>query len=314
MFLYCFSRKQFETTKYDDIIIEINRDGGDVYLTEEDIYSWFKRHKIEVIGSNVSTLNTTMIERVLRSNIYIKSVDVYKIGNTSLRVHIKQRVPMIKLRDIYGNFFVIDNDGVIIPYNTKYPLKLIYCSGDIIFKNLYYGLNINHLSSDNRSLLDLKKFNKELSPNIKSKEEAYKNGKSDILYKDSAIYIIYENSQSYKMDLDDMRNLVELKDIYNLCTYVHGDDFLNSLFVQVYLDKNNEYTFVTNIGGHLIKFGKLHYEEKTVEYGYVEDDFSIQTRLTKLKAFYEKGISQKGWNIYKIVDLRYKGQIVCTKR
>ena len=40
----------------------------------------------------------------------------------------------------------------------------------------------------------------------------------------------------------------------------------------------------------------------------------FEEKLDNLRLFYEKAIPKVGWEKYSIISLKYKDQIVCTKR
>ena len=62
--------------------------------------------------------------------------------------------------------------------------------------------------------------------------------------------------------------------------------------------KEPQVELVPRVGRHVIIFGTL-------------DD--AQSKLDKLMLFYEKVLSYEGWDAYSVINLRYKGQIVCRK-
>jgi cell division protein FtsQ len=39
----------------------------------------------------------------------------------------------------------------------------------------------------------------------------------------------------------------------------------------------------------------------------------LKKKITKLKAFYKHGLEEIGWDKYKILNLKYENQVVCTK-
>ena len=91
----------------------------------------------------------------------------------------------------------------------------------------------------------------------------------------------------------------QLLDLFNLAKYIYKNDFWNAQFEQIYIDKNGEVELIPRVGAHIIKLGPLdNYEGK----------------LRKLKIFYEEALPTEGWNNYEIINLKYKNQVVCTKR
>ncbi len=90
-----------------------------------------------------------------------------------------------------------------------------------------------------------------------------------------------------------------LRKIYNFARYVSGDDFWNAQIAQVYVDSSNDIELIPRVGSQVILLGSL-------------DDY--EKKLEKLKLFYEKALPAEGWNKYKMINLKYSKQIICTKR
>lgn len=83
---------------------------------------------------------------------------------------------------------------------------------------------------------------------------------------------------------------------------VGGDSFWSAEVVQFVADTTStgeiSMRLVPRSGNFIIEFGTLaNYEEK----------------LEKLRKFYDKGLSHIGWEHYRVVDVRYDKQVICTK-
>ena len=87
--------------------------------------------------------------------------------------------------------------------------------------------------------------------------------------------------------------------LYGFASFLSGDKFWNAQIEQIYVNQNKDIELTPRIGNHQIILGNI-------------DDY--KENLDKLKLFYEKGLNKIGWNRYSIINLKYKNQIVCTKR
>jgi cell division protein FtsQ len=87
-------------------------------------------------------------------------------------------------------------------------------------------------------------------------------------------------------------------DLYYLSKYIDNDDFWKSQIEQIFVNSRREMELVPRVGSHIIVFGKAN---------------DIDEKFKKLKAMY-RTFNQIGWNQYKTINLKYKNQIVCTKR
>lgn len=90
-----------------------------------------------------------------------------------------------------------------------------------------------------------------------------------------------------------------LRKIYDFAKYVSDDDFWNAQIAQLYVDSFNDIEIIPRVGSQVILLGSL-------------DDY--EKKLDKLKMFYEKALPAEGWNKYKMINLKYSKQIICTKR
>ena len=106
----------------------------------------------------------------------------------------------------------------------------------------------------------------------------------------------YNSNQAYKDSI--LENTV-LKDIYLLAKKIDQNEFLQKEITQLYLNKHNEFEMIPLVGRHKIIFGTT---ENSAE------------KFEKLIAFYQQAKRNGAWGKYKTVNLKYKEQIVCTKK
>lgn len=96
------------------------------------------------------------------------------------------------------------------------------------------------------------------------------------------------------------RELSLLDDIYEMSDYITNDTLLNSLIHQLSINEEKEFEMYPAIGNHKIVFG---------------DATDIAEKFEKLKVFYKEGLNKTdNWNKYSTVNLKYKNQVVCTKK
>ncbi|MCD7971314.1 MAG: hypothetical protein LUG18_01395 [Candidatus Azobacteroides sp.] len=88
-------------------------------------------------------------------------------------------------------------------------------------------------------------------------------------------------------------------DLHQFALYLHKNPFWNAQIEQIDVLTNRDVILIPRVGEHQILFGKLE---------------NIEDKLDQLLVFYKKGLSETGWNKYDQINLKYKGQIVCTKR
>ena len=89
----------------------------------------------------------------------------------------------------------------------------------------------------------------------------------------------------------------DLVSIYQFITRIKEDDFLKEYIISIKKNKNN-YMLYTRTAEHRIDFGSLD---------------EIEEKLEKLSVFYQYKINEIGWGKYKIIDLKYKNQVIGIK-
>ncbi|MFP4555932.1 MAG: cell division protein FtsQ/DivIB [Bacteroidales bacterium] len=87
--------------------------------------------------------------------------------------------------------------------------------------------------------------------------------------------------------------------LYEFARYITNDEFWNAQITQVYVDNPSNIELIPRVGPHSVQLGNLS---------------DYETKLAKLKLFYERALPEEGWNKYSEINLKYKNQIVCTKR
>ena len=90
-----------------------------------------------------------------------------------------------------------------------------------------------------------------------------------------------------------------LPDLFKLVYFINNNRFWKAQIEQIYINSKGDIELVPRVGNHTIILG-------TVD--------NMREKFENLEAFYEQGLSRYGWNKYKTINLKFKNQIVCTKR
>ena len=129
-----------------------------------------------------------------------------------------------------------------------------------------------------------------------------KNYTSRVLIANGYIFEPFVRSQQRKLTITDEKMNARARviyDIFTLAEYIHGNELWRAQFAQVYVNSKYEFELIPKVGAHVIYFGDISdYKEK----------------FRKLEAMYFHGFSNTGWNQYHTINLKFKNQVVCTKR
>lgn len=90
-----------------------------------------------------------------------------------------------------------------------------------------------------------------------------------------------------------------LAELYQLAQYIEENEFWKAQILQIYVNDHYEFELIPRVGSHVILFGDIsNYAEK----------------FNNLESLYINGLNAVGWNKYEKINLKYKGQVICTKR
>ena len=118
---------------------------------------------------------------------------------------------------------------------------------------------------------------------------------------------IFESySRNYKRTMQEIEKDSAVKartlfdELFAMATYIDADDFWRSQIQQIYINEDLDMEVVPMIGDQKIIFG---------------DTTAMAEKFKKLLIFYQQGLNTTGWwNKYALINLKFKNQIVCTKK
>ncbi len=229
--------------------INVNIDNSDenFFVDETDIIEIIYSKGDSLVGSPVSQINYNTLEQLILKNPSIKDAQVYVSVEGEVKADIIQRKPVVRIYNIAGESFYIDETGNAMPLSPKFASRIMVANGNI------------HESFGGLSLFNVNKI------------EA-------------------DDSLEAKTILDD---------IFAVVTFVEKDEFWKAQIQQIFVNEKNDIELVPMVGNHKIIFG---------------DKKDLETKFKKLMILYQKGLSKTGWNQYSIINLKFKNQVICTKK
>jgi cell division protein FtsQ len=102
-----------------------------------------------------------------------------------------------------------------------------------------------------------------------------------------------------KVYYQEFNNHPVLAELFSMASYIDQSPFLSRMISQVWVNRQGDYELIPMVGNYVIKFG---------------DEKEMKDKFDKLVTFYREGAGKAGWIDYKSVDLRYKNQIICSKK
>lgn len=89
-----------------------------------------------------------------------------------------------------------------------------------------------------------------------------------------------------------------LKDIKSMANFINNDDFWKAQVAQVDVNSEGEFDMMPLVGNHMVKLGNGE---------------NVAKKFNRLMVFYKQVLSQAGFNKYRLIDVRFKGQVVASK-
>ncbi len=86
--------------------------------------------------------------------------------------------------------------------------------------------------------------------------------------------------------------------LINFVQFLPRHAFWSAQVVQIEATADNEVILVPRIGRGIVRLGAPE---------------EVEEKLDKLFKFYTRGLNHEGWDTYAVIDIRYRGQVICTK-
>jgi len=109
----------------------------------------------------------------------------------------------------------------------------------------------------------------------------------------------YAEHNKLPLDVDTLPASSIYHKLLKMARYIIDNEFMNAQIDQIYVNEDYELELIPKMGKHVILFG---------------DTEEMEEKFNKLEAFYLDGIKQSGWEKYDKINLKFKNQIVCSKR
>lgn len=90
-----------------------------------------------------------------------------------------------------------------------------------------------------------------------------------------------------------------LTDLWRVASFLDRQKKYGDLIDQIYCEADGDLMMVPKLGNHVVELGPI-------------DD--LESKFEGLLTFYRRGMPRAGWDTYSRISLKYKDQVVCTKR
>ena len=308
-----------------------------LFATSEQIHRQLQRGGFRIENKLADSVDVVKISDYIARNGFVREVDAYVTYSGKVYVDIKQHKPIMRMLCGGANSYITSEGEVFCsPQGSAYYAAVVTGIYKPMFARNYEGSIYSHYASL------LAKEDEKLAK-LGDEFAAVKSERSGCLGKKSELRKqskrgVFENKESHqqrkvgigaelakcddklkqlaarKASLEKRKQGVEIRkkklqkkyddftNLINFVSKVEADSFWSAEVVQFIADTIStgeiNLRLIPRSGDFVIEFGTL-----------AESD----AKLEKLQTFYDDGLARMGWNQYKIVDVRYNKQVICTE-
>lgn len=245
MVLLGFVSHEQEVLKCSEVLVELKGDQGHEFVDKNEILTLINS-KEKILNKPIGNINTALLEKLILSNPFIETVEVYSSIGGKLHIDLVQRNPIVRIVNKNDEQFYIDQTGAFMPVSDRYTPPALVASGFIF--DTYAEMKVG-----------------------------YNFAESDTTF---------------------MQIPRSIDQVYVLASFIAADTFWSANAEQIFINDKQELELVPRFGNHIILIG---------------DTTNLEDKFKRLMVFYQDGLSKTGWNNYNLINLKYKGQVVCTK-
>ncbi|WP_017259659.1 cell division protein FtsQ/DivIB [Pedobacter arcticus] len=215
--------------------VQVVLPGNQFFIERAEIDEILKENNGLLVGRRIGNINIQDLESRLKANPFIEYAKVYVDMDGVIHTDVKQRVPVLRILNMAGQDFYIDQNGLKVPLSDHFTARVLVANGQI--------------------------------------------------------------NEGFAGKVDTLRTKLA-KDLFNTAKFISQDSLWNDQIVQVFVNNDKDMELVPRVGNQKIIIG---------------DGSLLEEKFNNLLVFYKKAIPMVGWGAYSAVNLKFKGQIVCTR-
>ncbi|MBO4935701.1 MAG: hypothetical protein J6C94_02890 [Alistipes sp.] len=307
------------------------------FASSEQIRRQLKKGGFRIEKLAVDSVDAVKISDYISRNGFVRDVDVYATYSGKVYIDVKQHEPVARLLCGGLNSYITAEGEVFrSPQGAAYYAAVVTGAYRPLFGAKYEGAISQHFTSlverENNKLSKLGEefdiLKQKRSRCASRRSELRKDRKQGLFESDDDYKYRYEGLMkdigrcddtlkmyaSQRKRLEQRQIAIEARkkklqkkydDFANLLTFVtrvSEDSFWGAEVVQIVADTTStgeiSLRLVPRSGNFIVEFGTLENEKQ---------------KLDKLHNFYNEGLSHIGWEEYRVIDVRYDKQVICTK-
>lgn len=314
-------------------------------VTSQKVREWILRSGIATIGSPIDNVDVQGIRRVIERNGFVSSVDACVSYSGVLSIEVRQRRPMMRLMTDGYNMYVTEqgfvfatpeSSALYVPivtgsYRPPVPPSYEGFVGEYVAERIAeYDDRIVQICKTRQPQYERedslkrerKAVRRERLPKVwfETEDEYLHRADSARLKKKQRVRrfdgllrdvqrrldgIAAEQTAVEKARKKTEERYADFLKLINFVGRLSEDDFWSAEVVQIIASVsssgNIELEAVPRSGDFRIVLGEL------------DDTDAMERRLDKLLRFYRDGLDKIGWDKFRVINIRYNNQVVCTE-
>jgi cell division protein FtsQ len=131
VFALGFVSKRYDELIYTDIRVNIPDSLTNRFISTEEIRNLLTGDGDRLLGYPRHAVNTRKLENLLALEPFISNASVYRTIDGVLHARIIQRKPVLRVINLAGQSYYIDNEGIILPVSEKFTSRVLVANGHI---------------------------------------------------------------------------------------------------------------------------------------------------------------------------------------
>ncbi len=339
-----YSRTERAGIGVSEVRIAINDSSAIKVISPSTVSRWIRDGGFELVGRPIDEVDTHAVEEFIAAKPEVSRVSAWTDLNGVMTVQVSQRTPIMRVRSANGYRFWVTDDNYLLSDRGDFPAYVPIVTGFTPFpfstaaKGSYDSMlnaayldflgQYTELEAERRSLAvqrstkraeisaerakRTKRFwSKERKTSFtEAKNKRIAEMQEEVVRLDVSLAALAEKKEAlHEKEKKSQQSHHFLTKLINFVKSIESDDFWSAQIVQINVLgggesgtgswKEPQLELVPRAGNHIVLLGRLDGRECD--------------KLDKLKLFYLNGLWHEGWNEFCYINIKYDGQIVCTK-
>lgn len=259
-----------------DIKVTIDFQGNDPLVVPETIVAQIQNAFPTMVGRSIKEVDKRAVESVVDNNPYVKESHASVSLGGSLMVRCKARTPIV---------------------HVYLPLSALQCQKFDSFVQKLRGQKTDSVSSRLARVVEfyLDDEGKFMPMSL--------DGFSNVMVA-MGVFREFANKGCVLFEIEKLqqsKNFAQsdLVSVWQLALFLHQNPIYGDLMDQIFVDARGDLQVAPLVGDHIVVVGNTD---------------NLDEKFLDLLSFYRNGMEKVGWDAYKQINLKYKNQVICTKR